>query len=378
MTQVCLSGGAIIPFAPYPEALVETLGQLAVLKALADAQVDKKEIQALYCSNVMGGMLPGQRVFLEMGMTGPPVINIENACASGATAIDLACQALLLGRYETVLVVGMENLSNLGGGTLPLNNTDWNNYRGLTLPANYAFRAQRYLYERNVGPEVLAGVSVKSRANGALNPYAFFREPVTVDQVLHSRMIADPLTLLQCCPSTSDGAAALVLSTKKPANGRRPVYVAGCSIQSGQQKYMINDLLDGEITVRTSRRAYEAAGIGPEDLDLVECHDAFTISELMYYEAFGLCPVGESHKLIAEKETSIGGRIPVNPSGGLMSRGHPVGATGVAQGVEIMWHLQGMAGDRQVAGAKVGMAHVTGGGIAGTDHGACGVVIYKA
>lgn len=378
MAEVYIVGGAMIPFAPYPDPLVETLGQAAVLRALKDAEVDQSQIQALYCSNVLGGMLPGQRVFLEMGLTGPGVINVENACASGATAIDLACQALILGKYDTVLVVGMENLSNLGGGTLPLNSTDWNNYRGLTLPANYAFRAQRYLYERNVGPEVLASVSVKSRANGALNPYAFFREPVTLDQVLQSRVIAEPLTLLQCCPSTSDGAAAVVLSTKKPTNGRRPVMVAGAAIQSGVQKYEINDLLDGEITVRTSRRAYEAAGLGPKDLDLVECHDAFTISELMYYEAFGLCQPGEGSRMIMDKETYIGGRIPVNPSGGLMSRGHPVGATGVAQAVEIMWHLQGIAGDRQVAGANVGLAHVTGGGIAGTDHGACGVVIYKA
>jgi acetyl-CoA acetyltransferase len=283
-----------------------------------------------------------------------------------------------LGKHDTALVVGMENLTNLGGGTLPLNNTDWNNYRGLTMPANYAFRAQRYLYERNVSPEVLASVSVKSRANGALNPYAFFREPVTLEQVLQSRVIADPLTLLQCCPSTSDGAAAVVLSTKKPTNGRRPVMVAGSAIQSGEHKYKIHNLLDGEITVRTSRLAYEAAGLGPEDLDLVECHDAFTISELMYYEAFGLCKPGEGARMIMDKETHIGGRIPVNPSGGLMSRGHPIGATGVAQAVEIMWHLQGIAGDRQVAGANVGLAHVTGGGIAGTDHGACGVVIYKA
>jgi acetyl-CoA acetyltransferase len=378
MTQVYIAGGAMIPFASYPNILVETLGQVAVLKTLKDAEIDKSQVQAIYCSNVFGGMLPGQRVCLEMGLTGPPVINVENACASGATAIDLAFQALMLGKHDTVLVVGMENLSNLGGGTLPLNNADWNNFRGLTLPANYAFRAQRYLFERNVGPEVLAGVSVKSRANGVLNPYAFFREPVTIEQVLQSRIIADPLTLLQCCPSNSDGAAAVILTIQKPINGRRPVQLSGCSIQSGRHKYKINDLLDAEITVRTSRLAYEAAGIGPEDIDLVECHDAFTISELMYYEALGLCKPGEGPKMIADKETSIGGRIPFNPSGGLMSRGHPIGATGVAQAVEIMWHLQRIAGERQVADANVGLAHTTGGGIAGTDHGACGVMIYKA
>jgi acetyl-CoA acetyltransferase len=185
-------------------------------------------------------------------------------------------------------------------------------------------------------------------------------------------MIADPLTLLQCCPSQVDGAAALVLGTRRPAQPR-PVKLLSSVVVSGMREGADDDILDAEITARAARLAYQQAVLGPEDVDVVELHDAFTIAELLYYEALGLAPRGEAVPLLRSGATRLGGRVPVNPSGGLLAKGHPLGATGVAQMVEILWQLQGRAGERQVADARVGLTQCTGGGIAGVDHAASSV-----
>jgi acetyl-CoA acetyltransferase len=242
----------------------------------------------------------------------------------------------------------------------------------MTLPTVYAMRGSRYLYERNLGMDVLARVAVKNRANGARNPLAQQRTPVSLEEVMASRAIAEPLTLLQCCPSAVDGAAALVLTTKKPA-GRPAVRILGSAIQSGHIEQGCDDILDAEITARTARAAYVEAGIGPEDVDVVELHDAFTIAELLYYEALGLAKTGDGSDLLLSGATEIGGRVAVNPSGGLLAKGHPLGATGVAQMVELVWQLQNRAEGRQVEGARIGLAQCTGGGIAGVDHAASAV-----
>jgi acetyl-CoA acetyltransferase len=235
----------------------------------------------------------------------------------------------------------------------------------------YAMRGTRFLHERDATPADLAAVAVKNRHNGTLNEYAQQRSEVTVDEVLGSRMIADPLTLLQCCPSQVDGAAAVVLSTRRPSG--KAVKVLSSVVQSGIRERADDDILDAEITARAARHAYEQAGLSPQDVDVVELHDAFTIAELLYYEALGLADHGDAVALLRSGDTRIGGRIPVNPSGGLLAKGHPLGATGVAQMVEIAWQLQGRAGQRQVEGAKVGLTQCTGGGIAGVDHAASSV-----
>jgi acetyl-CoA acetyltransferase len=378
MTQVYLSGGAMTAFGRHTGVLAPELAQQAILKAMDDAGVTPKDIQAVYCANVLGGMILGQVIVRDLGFAGIPVYNVENACASGATGVHLARHAMLAGQYETVLVFGIEQLTALGGGTIPLQRNDHKTElyakAGMVLPAVYAMRGTRFLHERGAKPADLAAVAVKNRRNGALNEYAQQRSEVTLEEVLGSRMIADPLTLLQCCPSQVDGAAALVLSSKKPS-GRPAVRVLASTVVSGLQEGARDDILDAEITARAARQAYEQAGLAPGDVDVVELHDAFTIAELLYYEALGLAKHGEAVSFLHSGATALGGRVPVNPSGGLLAKGHPLGATGVAQMVEILWQLQDRAGARQAKGARIGLTQCTGGGIAGVDHAASSVHI---
>ncbi|WP_454752843.1 thiolase family protein [Cupriavidus necator] len=370
-----ITGVGITDFGRFPDLGEEALAQAAILEALKDAGIAMRDVQAFYCGNALGGHLPGQRALRELDTRGEAVYNIDNACSSGATAFHLALQALRAGQYETVLVFGMDHLSGMGGGALPLNERDWNNRRGLIMPALYAMRAQRYLHEHDIPAAALADVSVKNRRHGMLNPIATFCREATREEVLASRMVAEPLTLLQCCPSVVDGAAAVVLSTRPSQGVAKPVRVLASVVQSGLFEMHQVDMTEAEITRRAAGLAYEQAGVGPGDLSLIELHDAFTISELLYYEALGLCDRGEAAQLLASGATALGGRIPVNASGGLLAKGHPPGATGVAQIVELCEQLQQRAGKRQVPGARIGMSQVTGGGIWGVDHAACSIHI---
>lgn len=377
--EVYIAGADMTVFGRHSELSMQDLAQSAVVGALADARVRKENIQAIYASNVYGGMVLGQVLMRDLGITGPALYNVENACASGATAVHLACHALRLGIYETVVVFGVEQLTRLGGGTIPLQRNDYKTElyasQGMTLPTVYAMRGSRYLYERNEKPELLAQIAVKNRAHGALNPLAQQRTAVSLEEVLNSRLVAEPLTLLQCCPSAVDGAAAVVLTTKRPTQHSRAVRILGSAVQSGYQELGCDDILDAEITARTARLAYEQSGVDPSDVDLVELHDAFTIAELLYYEALQLAKPGEGAALLRSGATALGGRVPVNPSGGLLAKGHPLGATGVAQMVEVVWQLQNRAEGRQIENATIGLTQCTGGGIAGVDHAASSVHI---
>lgn len=377
MKQALITGIGITDFGRFPELNEEAMAQSAILDALADAGTALSEVQAFYCGNALGASLPGQRTLRELHAKGGAVYNVDNACSSGATALNLALQALKVGQYDTVLVFGMDHLSSLGGGPLQLSQRDWNNRRGMIMPALYAMRAKRYMHEHGVKPETLADVSVKNRKHGALNPIAKFAKLATREEVLASRPVAEPLTLLQCCPAVVDGAAALVLSAK-PSNGvAKPVRVLASVVQSGLFETTPVDMTEAEITARAANLAYAQAGIGPHDLSLLEVHDAFTISELLYYEALGLCDRGGAASLLASGATALGGRVPVNPSGGLLAKGHPPGATGIAQIVEVCEQLQGRAEKRQVRGARFGLTQVTGGGIWGVDHAACSIHILS-
>lgn len=378
MKQPLITGVGISDFGRFTELNEESLAQCAILEALEDAGISIDEVQAFYCGNAVGGSLPGQRTLRELRTLGQPVFNVDNACSSSATALSLALHALKAGEFDTVVVFGMDHLSNLGGGTLPLNQRDWNNRRGMVMPALYAMRAKRYMEDYDVPDFVLADVSVKNRRHGAMNPIATFCKLVTREEVLTSRPIAEPLTLLQCCPAVVDGAAAVVLTTR-PSKGRaKPVRILASIVQSGIFEPGIVDMTEAEITSRAAKMAYEAAGVGPQDLSLIELHDAFTISELLYYEALGLCGRGEAQHLLTSGATALGGRIPVNPSGGLIAKGHPPGATGLAQIVEICEQIQGRAGKRQIPNARIGLSQVTGGGISGVDHAACSIHILSA
>ncbi|MFM6996786.1 MAG: thiolase family protein [Limnohabitans sp.] len=377
MTEPKIVGIGITDFGRFPDLTEEALAQFAILESLRDSGLQIGDIEAFYCGNAIGASLPGQRSLRELHTGGNAVYNIDNACSSGATAVNAALSALRSGQYETVLVFGMDQLSSLGGGPLPLSRNDWNNKRGMIMPALYAMRATRYMHEHGMEVASLADIAVKNRQHGLLNPIATFCKANTREEVLASRQIAEPLTLLQCCPAVVDGAAAVVLSTKPSKGVAAPVSVLASVVQSGLFETGHEDMIEAEITARTARMAYEQAGVGPQDLSLIECHDAFTISELLYYEALGLCERGDAPQLLASGATALGGRIPVNPSGGLIAKGHPPGATGVAQIVEVCEHLQGRAGKRQVAGARLGLTQVTGGGIWGVDHAACSIHILS-
>lgn len=379
MRDVAIVGADMLAFGKHRQLTIAQLGAPPALGAMRDAGASRASIDAVYCGNVHGGMLVGQRVIRDLGFPGIPVTNVENACSSSATALREAVVAVGAGLHETVLVLGVEKLTSLGGGTLPLDPDDWEAANGMVMPALYAMRGRRYLHEHGATVEDLAAVAVKARRHGSLNPYAQYRTPVSVAEVLNSRPVATPMTLLQSCP-TGDGAAAVVVTAGEHV-GRfetPPVWVRASVLHSGELTGGFRDMTSPQITVRSAAEAYEAAGVGPEDLDVIELHDAFTIAELLYYEALGLCERGEAVKLLHSGATSHGGRVVVNPSGGLLAKGHPIGATGVAQAVEVVWQLRGQAGARQVPDARWGLIHATGGGLSGVDHGACAVHVLES
>jgi acetyl-CoA acetyltransferase len=377
--DVAVVGAGMIRFGKYPDASYPDLAQPAVVDAMRSAGIEPHEIDATYCGHSFGGMLTGQRILKGLGMTGEAIVNVENACSSGAGAFHQAHAAIASGEIETALVIGVDKLTQFAGGTLPLNVEDHEVASGMVMPALYAMRAQRYLHDYGYDADDLARVSVKARANGALNPFAQFRKPVTLEEVRASRPIAEPLNLFQCCPTGDGGAAVVLMSAERVRRSdATPVWVIASVLHSGRYMTGFRDFTLPEITVRSAKDAYEQAAIDPGDLDFAEVHDAFTIAELLYYEALQLCERGEAPRLVVDGVTALGGRVPVNPSGGLLAKGHPIGATGVGQLAEAYWQLTGRCGDRQVAGARVGLTHVTGGGIAGFDHGACAITILAA
>ncbi|MBB6627562.1 thiolase family protein [Nocardioides sp. KIGAM211] len=351
---------------------VEAVSSLLDSTGVASADVDYGVAGTLY-----GGSLVGQRIFQGIGVSGQPIFTVENACASGASAVHLAWQAVATGSADIAIAVGAENLTSMGAGPLKLTTRDIEVDLGVVMPATYAMRAQRYLHDFGVDASALSHVSVKNRRNGATNPRAHFGDrAVTFDEVEESRLIADPLRLFHCCPS-NDGAAAVLLCTAEVAQalGLPQVEMLASVVRSGVFRTSAKDMTWPDITYRAASAAFEAAGLKAGDLDVVELHDAFTIAEFLHSEAMGLAERGTAHRAVAEGEFDIDGRVAVNPSGGLLSRGHPVGATGVAQLCESFLQLIGEAGENQVAGASVALTHVTGGGIYGVDNGACAVHI---
>lgn len=376
MREVSIVGADMTPFGRHLDRTLSGLGGDAIRGAIHDAGATRADIQAVYSGNMTGGSLAGQRIVRDLGLGGIPVVNVENACSSSASALHEAVVAVGAGVHDTVLVLGAEQLTALGRGPLPLNENDHENANGQIMPAVYAMRARRYLYEHDLAPADLAAVAVKNRAHGARNPYAQLRSTTSVEEVLASRPVASPLTLLQCCRN-ADGAAALVVTATPQRFSAPPVRVRASVLHSGRFETGFRDMTTPTITIESARDAYEQAGVGPEDLSMVELHDAFTIAELMYYEAFGLAERGKAAALLHSGATTFGGPTVVNPSGGLLAKGHPVGASGAAQVVEAVWQLRGRAGDRQVAGARLALTHVTGGGMTGVDHGACAIHILE-
>lgn len=378
--MAAIIGTGITAFGRHPDRSIVSLGVEAGLSALRNGGINPGEIGAGFFANALGARLfgdttIGQNVFAELGTTRIPVINTENACTSGSTAFYLALQSIVAGQSDVVLVIGSEKMCVPNLGLIDSGNAEIETQLGMVTPASFAMRAQRHMYKYGTTPEQLAAVTVKSRRHAALNPLAQFRTPETVEQVLASPLIADPLSRSQCCPIADGGAALLLASDKYAAKFEHAIRVDAAILASGSYENQ-GDMTQWETDQRTATQAYEQAGIGPEDIDIVECHDAFTIAEILHYEGLGLCQPGEGGELVESGATSLGGRIPVNVSGGLLSRGHPVGATGIAQLVELVSQLRQQAGPRQVEGCRTGLAHCMGGDRDG-DTKSCTVVVLS-
>jgi acetyl-CoA acetyltransferase len=374
-SRVGISGVGTSDFGRFPDDRVEALAWTAVTEAMDDAGLEPGDIDAAFVGSVFGAPGIANRVLAGVGLAGVPTYRIEAACASGTVALHEAYTAVASGRYQRVLAVGIEQLSTQFAGPIVPEATDPEGRAGLALPALYALQANRYLDTWAVEPEMLAHVAVKNKANGALNPRAHLSgRPPTLEEVLDSRPIAGPLTLLQCCPM-SDGAAAAVVA---PLRGRRDVEILSSAFVSGGLWNSSNADPWGLGSVRAAaQRAFAEAGLTPGDVHVLEVHDAFTIGEILTLEAIGLCAPGDGATLAATGQTSLAGPQPVNPSGGLLSRGHPLGATGLAQTAELVWQLRGVAGERQVDGAHIGLLETMGGGAAGVDGNACVVALLR-
>jgi acetyl-CoA C-acetyltransferase len=363
-------------FGRFPDQRVETLAWEAVGEAMTAAGVTAQDIDAVFCGTVFGPPGVAIRVLRGTGIGGVPVVTIEAACASGTAAFHEAVQAVAAGRFGTVLAFGVEHLSSLFTGAIVPEATDADGAAGLPLPGLYALGAQRYLAVHGATSEQLAQVAVKNKAHGVLNPRAHLsrKAPPTLDEVLASKMIAEPLTLLQCCPTT-DGAAAAVIGPARAGD----VKVLSSTLVSGRPWDQRSDEIWGVAPVRRAAdEAFAAAGVEAADVDVLEVHDAFTIGEIVTLEALGLCKPGEGADLAVSGHTALGGRQPVNPSGGLLSRGHPLGATGLAQLAEIVWQLRGEAGERQVTGARLGLVETLGGAASGMDGNAAVVALLTS
>ena len=379
MRDVYILGVGTTSCGRFPDKPAHVLGREAAWAAIKDSGIHPRKIEIAFCGHVYQGMGVGQRTLKELGLVGQPTINVEGACGSGTLSFWEAWRSIAYGQYNVALALGVENLSRiLSGGPLPLEEDDIEVALGMGMPGLYAIRAKRYMEEYGVTAEQFAKVVVKSRKNASMNPVAQYRKEITVEEVLNSPMIADPLTRNQCCP-VGDASAAAVLCSGELANKlsiKTPIKVLGCVAQSG--KYSSPTGLacaPSENVSRSSKMAYEMAGLGPEDMDLAEIHDAFSVAEMIVCEALGFCKEGEGARLIEEGTTNIDGDVAVNPSGGLLSRGHPIGATGLLQTAEIVWHLRGEAGDRQVKDAKVGIIETMGGAQPAMDGITCVVSI---
>lgn len=376
--RIAIGGVGTSSFGRFPEARIESLGWAAVAEALDDSGLSPSDIDAAFVGSVFGAPGVANRVLAGVGLAGVPTFRIEAACASGTVALHEACTAVGSGRYDRVLAVGVEQLSTQFAGPIVPEASDPEGRAGLALPALYALQAERYLHRFDHDPALLAHVAVKNKANGSRNPRAHLGgSPPSFDEVLASRPIAGPLTLLQCCPMT-DGAAAAVVAPLDDVDPAGAVEVMSSVFASGEPWGAGSDEPWGVATVRAAaERAFAMAAVGPADVDVLEVHDAFTIGEVLTLEALGICGPGEGIHLAPSGHTARGGRQPVNPSGGLLARGHPLGATGLAQTAELVWQLRGRAGERQVDGARIALLETMGGGAAGVDANACVVSLLR-
>jgi acetyl-CoA acetyltransferase len=387
MGNTYLAGVGMTTFGKFRATSLGSLGQAAGLEALRDAGVRPGDVGMIACGSARSGTLHAresgvaQVIGWELGIEGVPVYNEKAFCASGAIAFNIAQMAVGSGAHDVALAIGVEKMSTRGGAGRPLTSDGMllEGEQGFTPPAYYAMAARRHMETYGTTREQIASVAVKNRLAAADNPKAQYRDPITLDDVLGSKAVVTPLNLLDCCP-TGDGAAAAVLVNERGAEklGLEPaVRVAASVIGSGYYRNQRRDMTSFGLDKRTARRAYEKAGIGPGDIDVAEVHDSFSIAEIIHYEDLGFCDPGFGGKLVESGETARTGRIPVNTGGGLLNRGHPLGATGMAQIVELSDQLRGRSGQRQVPGARTALAHISGGFHEG-DFATSGITILTA
>ncbi|HEV8623429.1 MAG TPA: thiolase family protein [Acidimicrobiia bacterium] len=387
MREVTVAGVGMTPFGKQSGESVRSLAEAALAQALADSGLTAQDVQTTFFANAVGGLISGQEMIRgqaalrRTGLLGVPMFNVENACASAASAFHLAWMSVAAGACDVAVAVGAEKLTHEDksrpfraiGTAVPLDDLDSlrtqldladdpEEKRSLFMDI-YAVLSLRYMERSGATINDFADVSVKNHLHGSLNPLAQYRNEVTREEVLASRAIVDPLTLMMCAPIGDGAAAAVLCAADVPrSNGRPQVQVRASVVVSGW------DRSPGEpgAVERAAAWAYDQAGLGPEDLDVVEVHDAAAPAELMVYEEIGLCPPGEGPALLHSGATRLGGRLPVSPSGGLLAKGHPIGATGLAQIAELVCQLRGEAGLRQVDGARVALAE-NGGGFLSDD-----------
>ncbi|MEI6261061.1 MAG: thiolase family protein [Deltaproteobacteria bacterium] len=356
----------------------DVLGRQAAFQAIRASNIDRPDvIQSAYVGNAHNGIVTGQTIFKDLGMLGKlPIINVESACSAGAMAVHLAIKDVATGVTEISMGVGAENHTlrrQAGTAFMPAMN-DIEAVHGGVMTGKYSMRATRYMHETGATIEDLAMITVKNRKHATNNPHAWFKGKITVEEIVNSRMIAYPLTLHQCC-GVADGAGAVVVCSKdmiKKLGIKKPVRVAGTVVTSGPYHNQPRDITGDDITEMTSDMLYEESGIGPEDVNILELHDAFTIAELLYYECMRLCKKGEGLKFLRDGQSTYGGKCVVSPRGGMLSYGHPIGASGAAQIAANVKQLRNECPGYQVVPIpRVAMAHVTGGGLSGTEHAAC-------
>lgn len=403
-----IAGVGMTPFGKHAERSLKSLGAEAINAALSDADLDSSALQAAYMGNAAAGVItgqvcvPGQVVLRGMGIGGIPVVNVENACATAATAFQQAVAMIESGAYDIVLACGSEKLfseDKLKTFSVFTGAVDVDNLDGVTSFIDQRMRdagvepspgagtsrsmfidiyvtwALAHMKKYGTTREQIAAVSAKNSFHGSLNPLAQYRDVLSVEDVLAAREVAWPLTLPMCSP-IGDGAAAAILVSEKKARElgmQRKVKVEASILRSG---WDYSEDEDEQIAERSAREVYELAGIGPQDIDCIELHDASAPSEIMYYEYLGLCRPGEGGRLVESGATKLGGRIPVNTSGGLLRKGHPIGATGLAQIYELVLQLRGEAGERQVLAATTALAE-NGGGFIGSDAAAMAMTILS-
>ncbi|KQX95759.1 lipid-transfer protein [Variovorax sp. Root473] len=389
--KVIVAGVGMLPFAkPGASESYPMLGARAAKAALDDARVDYQSVNQVYAGYVYGDSCSGQAVVYHVGLTSVPVINVNNNCATGSTALFLARQAVASGAAECVLALGFEQMARGALGVHFQDRPDpsqrlldtMQQIQGTDAEAPIAAQlfggaGRMHMQLYGTRAETFARIAVKARRHAQNNPNAIFREPLTLDEVLASPAVFDPLTRLQCCPPTCGGAAAVLCSedfARRHGLDARVRIAAQAMSTDGNSSFDENDmrkLVGYDMTRRAAQQVYEAAGIGPEDVPVVELHDCFTTNELLSYEALGFAPEGGAERFVLDGDNTYGGRVVTNPSGGLLSKGHPLGATGLAQCAELVWQLRGQAGARQVEGARVALQHNLGLG------GACVVTLYQ-